>query len=249
MDAWIGRGNDFQLHAWPGSTTPDFPSMRRAVEEGQSLFREKTGMDSVSTRHHTCVWPGYVETAAILAENRFRMETNYMPFRNAQFGYLGSGRAARFMTPTGEIIRISQQPTVFMDDPLSNNKSILPPKRPDDAYTIIRRFCQQAANDYHTAICTCLHPVGGKAREERGALQDAMRQAVIDGTAAHGMRAMTLRGWSRFHEAKRRAKIEYSDGSWKITTPEPLERLTLLVPDADGDIIRQGTKWKAETKQ
>jgi hypothetical protein len=247
MDAWIGRGNDFQLHAWPGSTTPDFPSMRRAVEEGQSLFREKTGMDSVSTRHHTCVWPGYVETAAILAENRFRMETNYMPFRNTQFGYLGSGRAARFMTTTGEIIGISQQPTVFMDDPLSNNKSVLPPKRPDDAYAIIRRFCQQAANDYHTAICTCLHPVGGKAREERGALQDAMRQAVIDGNAACCMRAMTLRDWSRFHEAKRRAKIEYSDGSWKIATPEPLEKLTLLVPDADGEVVRQGTKWTAET--
>jgi len=188
-----------------------------------------------------------VESASYLAENGFRLETNYMPFRNTQYGYFGSGRPARFMTGSGEFIEISQQPTVLMDDPLSNNKSLLPAKSPEEVYEITTQIYSKSANKYHTAICTCIHPLTGKAFGERSALQDALLQAVIDGNKSHGMRALNLRAWSAFHEARRKIRMEYSDRTWKITSQDPITGITVLMPERNGSTVRQGVKWRSST--
>jgi hypothetical protein len=243
VDAWFARGNDFELHYWPGSMMPTVAEMARCIPEQQRVFERSVGLPSVAARAHAVVWPGYTETAAALAESGFRMETNYFAFRGFQYGYCGSARPGRFMTPAGELLPISQQATVFMDDPMSNDKSLLPARSPEQAYDIMMRFYDASVTRWHGVLCTCLHPVTAAASPAFAAVQPAMRQAVIDGTLKHGLRAMNARDWSAFHEARRRVDLRYDGARWRVNTGVDLPDAAFLVPAASG-VRRQGMTWE-----
>lgn len=241
-DAWFARGNDFELHAWPGTMSPTVEDMARCIPEQQRIFERSIGRASVAARAHSVVWAGYTETAAIMTAAGFRMETNYMPMRGYQYGYCGSARPGRFMTPGGELLPISQQPTVFMDDPMSNDKGLLPARTPEQAYEIMMRFYDASATRWNGALCTCLHPVVAP-KPAFEAVQPAMRQAVIDGTLKHGLRAMTQRDWSAFHEARRRVDVRWDGSRWRVSAAADLPGAAFIVPAATG-VRMQGMTWE-----
>jgi len=244
-DGWVARGNDFQLHYRLPTGKPAVEDARQCLPEQQELFRKTLGRESVTTRGHSVLWPGYTEMAAILANCGVRMETNYMPFRGCQYGYCGSARPGRYITLNGQTLEVSQQPTTFMDDPMSNEKSGLPARSPDDAYEIMTRFYDQAVRQYHGVVCTCLHPVSyGEPRNLRFAdLQPAMRQAVLDATRRLGLKAMTLPAWSDFHEARRGIDMWLESDHWFARTDRDIDGLTVHCPGTDGTVC-QGHAWR-----
>ena len=244
-DAWMARGNDFQLHYFLGSSAPTVADMARCVPEQQRIFRQAMGgRPSVGSRGHSVLWPGYTETAEILAEHGACMETNFMPFRGCQYGYVGSGRAARFMTLDGRLLSVSQQPTVFMDDPMSNEKSLLPPRTPDAAYQIMTRLYGESASRYHGVVCTCLHPAGARARQHLRDVQAAMRQAVIDATERHSLVALNMRDWCAFQEARRQVKLWHDGDAWRAEAGTAMDGVTFHLPSERG-VQRQGHVWRA----
>jgi hypothetical protein len=243
--AWLAKGNDFQLHyRYPGHT-PSVADLRQAVPEQQRLFEDAFGRRSVGSRAHSLLWPGYTEPAEIYAEHGARMETNFMPFRAFQYGYCGSARAARFSRADGTLINLSQQPTVFMDDPMSNDKSGLPARSPDEAYAVMTRFYDESATRYHGVLCTCLHPVPPGQHDGFRAVQAAMRQAIIDGTRRHHLPALTMRDWCAFHEARRELDLRLKDGAWQVAAGGAIHGLTLHRPVAAG-VLRQGWNWSSQ---
>ena len=244
-DAWQARGNDFQLHYHYTGQTPTVADLRQAVPEQQRLFVDTFGRCSVGSRAHSLLWPGYTEPAEIYAGHGARMETNFMPFRAFQYGYCGSARAARFARPDGTLINLSQQPTVFMDDPMSNDKSGLPARTPDEAYALMTRFYDESATRYHGVLCTCLHPVPPGQHDGFRAVQAAMRQAAIDGTRRHRLPALTMRDWCAFQEARRGLDLRLEDGAWQVAAGAAIGGLTVHLPAAAG-VLRQGWTWRSQ---
>ena len=245
-DAWLAKGNDFQLHYHYPGWTPSVDDIRRCVPEQQAIFEQTFGRRSVCSRAHSVLWPGYTDVAEILAEHGARMETNYFPFRGFQYGYCGSARPARFMALDGRTLNISQQTCVFMDDPMSNDKAGVPARSADEAYEIITRYYDESATRYHGAICTCLHPVREGATTNIHSVQPAMRQAVIDSTKKHGLRALNMRDWSAFHEARRQVAIQWSGEAWRVTATDAAKGLTIHTPSEAG-VCRQGLTWESRT--
>ena len=241
-ESWLEQGSDFQLHYRYGNWRPSLDDIVRAVPEQQALFRQVFGRPSVGSRAHSCLWPGYTEPAEIYAAAGARMETNFMPFRGCQYGYCGSARAGRFMTADGRVLPISQQPTVFMDDTMSNEKALLPARSPEEAYDIVTRVYAESVTRHHGVICTCLHPVSGGQLESLRRVQTGIRRAVIDATVSHRLQALTVGAWSAFHEARRTMDVWLEGNRWLARTQEPIANVTFHIPNTTG-VRRQGHGW------
>lgn len=245
IDYWVGKGNDFQLHYWPGNASPTLRQEADTIHQHAALFREKTGLTAVAGRAHSLIWPGYTEMAAILAAEGFGLETNFMGFRGWQYGYLGSARPARFMRPDGTLIPLTQQLTLFMDDAFQGDKTLLPPRTPQQAYDIMRRFYAQSAGRFHGVICTCLHP-GHSVSDHYKKVRLAMRQAIIDATKAHSLPAVTARTWNSFCQARRGVDLCLQSNGWQVSSAVSISGLTLHLP-AQAGISRAGLPWRSHT--
>ncbi|MFA9479557.1 hypothetical protein ACERK3_14805 [Phycisphaerales bacterium AB-hyl4] len=241
---WMEQGHDFQLHYWPGTSTPTPAVMRQALVEQQALFAETFGHAAVGGRAHTCVWPGYTDTAEALADVGHRIETNFCPLYGG-CGYRGSARAARFITPDGRMVPISQQPTVFMDDMLCHDKGMVAPSTPEAAHDWIERTYAASVTHYHGVICTCLHPVPMGPEALYRQIQDAALDAILTATADPEVGALSYRAWVEFLEARRNIRMTWSDG-WQLHASSPVVGCTVLQPDAAAHATRrQGLSWEA----
>ncbi|MSP14791.1 MAG: hypothetical protein EXR62_17755 [Chloroflexi bacterium] len=113
---WRGRGHGFGLHPWAGPY-PTTQLMRQELPRQEALFRQKFGHPTRTYRCHWLQWCGYVEQARLLAQVGIRMDTNFTSSRPSHGQYLtGSGRAMRFVSESGEILPVWQQPTQLEDD-------------------------------------------------------------------------------------------------------------------------------------
>lgn len=232
VDSLWKRGQDSQLHYWPDHGVVTVDSMQKAIGEQAELFAQNMGRRASGGRAHCLVWPGYTDVAACLAQHGFDIETNFMPFRGWQYGYLGSARPARFITTGGQCINTFQQPTTFMDDPMSNDKSLRPPCSVDETYNIVQRFYEDSVRHYHGVICTCLHPVPARGFEHYQAVQRAMRQAIIDATHSLSVPAVTTRAWGAFVQARSQLDLRWTGTAWQVASPLQIEQCTVLVPEA-----------------
>ncbi|MCC6422091.1 MAG: hypothetical protein IT447_01315 [Phycisphaerales bacterium] len=243
IDHWLAHGHDFQLHYWPGNATPTFEQEARTLHQHAALFQEKTGLSPIVGRAHSVIWPGYTEMAEILSSSGFRMECNFLGFRGWQYGYLGSARPARFMRPDGTIIHLTQQPTIFIDDVMQGDKSLLPPRTPEQSYDIMRRFYDESASRFHGVICTCLHPYANAPEQYRN-VQYAMRQAILDATEALGLLALTARAWCNFCDARRCLELRRHENDWTLTAAAAIQGVTLHRPASTG-VRRAGLLWSS----
>jgi hypothetical protein len=234
VDSLWQQGQDFQLHYWPADGGASIAGMQQAIDEQTRLFASATGRPATGGRAHCLVWPGYTEVAAALADGGFQIETNFMPFRGWQYGYLGSARPARYITTTGQWINVYQQPTVFMDDPMSNDKSLLPAHSPDGAYRIVEQYYEESVSRYHGVICTCLHPVPKPGHEHYRAVQVAMRQAIMDAATKQGVPAVTTRQWGAFVHARAQLDLRWDGTGWQLSAGAAIERCTVLLQQRGG---------------
>ncbi len=234
-----GLGQDFQLHYWPSDGVVNVETMRAAIAQQSRLFVQVTGRPVTGGRAHSVVWPGYTDVAAALAEHGHQLETNILPFRGWQYGYLGSARPARFLTTAGQFLNVYQQPTVFMDDPMSNDKSLLPACTAEQAYQIVQQYYNDSIQRYHGVICTCLHPVPPlPAYDHYHAVQGAIRQAIIDVTAGGIVPAVTTRQWGAFVHARAQLDLGWHAGRWLLHAPAAISGCTVLLPRANAVAVR-----------
>lgn len=237
-------GHDFQLHYHYPGWLPNQCEVEEAIASQQAQFEARFGRRSACSRAHSLLWPGYTETAAALATHGATMETNFGLMRGYRYGYPGSARPSRFLDEHGHFIPLLQQSTVFMDDPLTSDKCLMPPLGPEAAAELIRRTYRASAERYHGAICTCLHPVSAdqvacRYRE----VQPAMLEAILAVTAELGLPAFSQGDWAAFHEARRHCDLRWSSTGWRLAGQVP--GLTLLYP-AEGGLRRQGHFWHRE---
>jgi hypothetical protein len=241
------RGNDFELH-WLVPSRPTVEQMAVGVGEQRRVFEQAfDGMAPVGGRAHSLYWAGYTETAAILAANGLRIETDFMTPRGCQHGYCGSARPARFIAPSGDLLAVRQQPTVLMDDAMSNDKLLLPACSAEDAYGIAAQLYDETAERFHGVICACLHPSLSPGFRYKLPVQDALRSAAIDSTRRHGLKAMTYRAWSAFLEARGLVDLRFEAGRWVARAGAAIQDATFHAPAAEG-VRRQGLSWQSVTR-
>jgi hypothetical protein len=153
------RGHSAGPHIWL-SRQPSPDDMARRIQQEVAAFRHYYGHAPTTTRHHCVVWPGWVETAAALAANGIRLETNYRAAAHYQSGYLtGSGLPMRFIDENGEFIDCFQQETLLCDDYVLIDKSFLPPLSVEQAIALSQRLITEACEMYQTVVHLYFHPV------------------------------------------------------------------------------------------
>lgn len=243
-------GNDLELHYWSGNNLPSVEEEARCIREQQKIFKEITGgCISVGSRGHSVIWPGYTETAEVLANEGFRLDTSFGILRGVcECGYLtGSNRAARFITTEGRFLPISQQATVFMDDGMfSGDKMLLPPLSCDQAYEYVMRGYSEAVERFHGVMDVCIHPGNDGVADKHPDGQNAIRQAVFDATKKYQLPALTVRDWSAFQEARRQVDLYFEKDRWWLKARSAIRGLTCHFPNQSGS-CRQGFHWQSTT--
>jgi hypothetical protein len=233
VEAIFRAGNDLELHYWLGHPLASVEDARRVLPEQHRTFQALTGgRRSVGSRGHSGIWPGYTEMAGLLADEGFRLDTNFFPLRGYQWGFLnGSARAARFHSPDGRRLGISQQATVLMDDCVLNEKSLLPAMNPDEIYEKLGGLYERAVSQHAGVVNLSLHPSYHKAYEPG---QDAILQAAFDANRTHGVPALTVRDWVAFQEARRQVDVYREGDGWCLKAGAVVNGLTCRWPGTGG---------------
>ncbi|MBI3941832.1 MAG: hypothetical protein HY326_02375 [Chloroflexi bacterium] len=162
VSAWRAKGHGFGLHPWAGPS-PTVQLIRQEFPRQEVIFREKFGHATLTMRNHWLQWCGYMEQARLLAEMGILMDTNYVSTRPSHGMYMtGSGQPMRFVTETGEILPVWQQPTQMEDDVLLHrpgpqsdhtyNLSI------DEGVRLSTGLLSASMYHYHTPVMMNVHP-------------------------------------------------------------------------------------------
>ena len=155
---WIERGHSFSVHTDPRIREIDpYWHMTESIRKHKAQAEEDYGFPSRVYRSHCVHWQGYVESARILANLGFRMDSSIISLLDAWGLYVnGSGRPMRFVDECGEIIDLFEQAVAFYDD--ASVQKVLTGE-PDLEIQRASSVAREAWDKYHTPFGFLSHPV------------------------------------------------------------------------------------------
>jgi predicted transcriptional regulator len=235
MDAWEQDGHVFSVHPAMGADTkganPVDEHQRRwvpqMVRDNVARHREQYGRPVNTIRNHAIRWVGYVDLARLHAELGIRAEANYVTVGLTNVGWMtGSGRLARFVDTTGEMIDHYQISTHWTEEALVSS-----------GHSSSERWqyqrAQEATNDiivrgierYHTPVTLNSHPVSF-ATYSQPLIESNWKTA-----REHGASIVAADHWTAWTDRRNGVRIARENGHWTVSSASAIDRLTLLCPE------------------
>jgi len=155
---WIARGHAFSVHTNPRIREIDpYWHMTESVRAHKTKLEADYGQPARVYRSHCVHWQGYVESARILADMGFQMDSSMISLLDCWGLYVnGSGRPMRFVDEHGQIIDIFEQAVAFYDD--ASVKQVLT-EQPELEIARAALILRDTVERYHTPFGFLSHPV------------------------------------------------------------------------------------------
>jgi hypothetical protein len=226
------RGHDIGPHPFCGRQ-PTIAEVRENMAKDLEAFRQNYNYQPVAQRGHHVVWVGWVDQAKILAENGIKLDTNFIPARRFQYGYVnGSALPVQFMDEAGEIIPLYEQTTMSTDDGMFSPKLFNPLRSVDEIIAISKKQVDRSIDEFHGVYHPYFHPI---CTRTLGTLPwiSAIAAYLKERNVPH----LNGREWVEFNDARR--ALNWETLNWSPTTatleislscPHAIAGLTLLFP-------------------
>lgn len=226
------RGHEFGVHPWVGPQ-PSLAEWEAGIADIVGRFTERFGFRPVSLRAHSCIFPGWDETPAILLRHGLRLDTSFAPGYRFMSGYVnGSALPLRFVDREGSIIDCWEHSTVQTEDGALSPKCLLPPLTVEQGLAQSCDLIRRAAGDFHGAFHPYFHPVnlGGRKLDCAGWFRGVLREA-----RSRGLPAANATEWLRFNDARRQVQVDGLRAGeerieFALRATEPVAGLTTLLP-------------------
>ena len=232
MGRWEADGHVFSVHPStmidvegrpPTDESQRFwvPDM---VRENVARHKEQYGRPVNTIRNHAIRWVGYMDLARLHAELGIRGEANYFAMGVILSGYLtGSGRLAKFVDPTGEIIdhlQIASHWTeeILVSDTHGFSERWLYSRAQDFTNGIINRSISR----YHTPTVINSHPVSFATYSQP--LIESNWKTAREG----GVPIVSPDAWVAFTDARRSVSISPTPEGFVITAEQSMDDVVVL---------------------
>ena len=230
------RGHGLGVHPWAGPR-PSFKEMDEEITSITKGFKEHFGFSACSTRTHSIIWVGWVESAKYMAKNRLKMDTSFAPGRCYQEGFIcGSGLPFKFMDRDGRLIDLYEQATLETDDGSFTSKTLFPPLTQEEAAAHSLDLIDKCVNKYHCVYHPYFHPLN--IREE--VFGTYRLEKVLEKLKELNVRTVNDEEWIKFNEARRALKVQIVEaGSGRVTysvkASKTIEDVTFMFPPQWGN--------------
>ncbi|NPV07096.1 MAG: polysaccharide deacetylase family protein [Anaerolineae bacterium] len=229
---WIRRGHSFSVHTNPRIREIDpYWHMTESVRRHKAQVEAEYGMPSRIYRSHCVHWQGYVESARILADLGFQMDSSVISLLDNWGLYVnGSGRPMRFVDEQGDIIDLFEQSVNFYDD--ASVQKVLTGE-PDTEIARATLALREAADRYHTPFGFLSHPVSFFT------YSSPFVKGVLRAAHDMGLPVLSADEWLEFTLARDAAGIRDTawDGqtlSFSVTRGRDGSGLTAMAPVPEG---------------
>lgn len=230
---WQAAGHTFSVHPALAQDivvglATDEPQVRIVADmlaENIARHQREYAAPVRTIRQHAVRWLGYVEVAHVLASHGVRLDCNYLAV-SPYLGYVcGSGRAVRFVDEQGHIIDCFQQPTLWTEECLIHPEYVFSFKWDlVQAVAVTDQFIAAAALRYYTPVTINSHPVSFATYSRP--LIEANWQAA----QRHGMPIVSADRWLDWTTCRDQLHLQCTNGTWMITTNQPLHCVSIIVP-------------------
>jgi hypothetical protein len=194
------------------------------VRENVLRHREQYGRPVNTIRNHAVRWVGYMDLARLHAELGIRGEANYFAMGAILSGYLtGSGRLARFVDQTGEVVdhlQIASHWTeeILVSDTHGFSERWLYSRAQEFTNGIINRSIRR----YHTPTVINSHPVSFATYSQP--LIESNWRTAREG----GVPIISADAWVQFTDARRSISITQTPKGFEITAAQPVDAVVVL---------------------
>ncbi|NLT41303.1 MAG: hypothetical protein GXX93_01390 [Anaerolineae bacterium] len=204
--AWIKRGHSFSPHTNPRIQEMDpYWHMTESIRVHKAEAEANYGMPSRVYRSHCVHWQGYVESARILADAGYQMDSSIISLLDNWGLYTnGSGRPMRFVDENGDIIDLFEQSVNFYDD--GSVMKVLT-EEPETEIARATLAVREAASKYFVPFGFLSHPVSFftySSRFVKGVLKNAHEM---------GLPVLNMDEFLEFTLARDAARIESRSAS------------------------------------
>ncbi len=226
------RGHDIGPHPFCGRQ-PTVTQVQENMVKDLEAFRQNYDYQPVAQRGHHVVWVGWVDQAKILAENGIKLDTNFIPGRRFQYGYVnGSALPVQFMDENGEMIPLYEQTTMSTDDGMFSPKLFNPLRSVDEIIAISKQQIDRSIDKFHGVYHPYFHPI---CTRTLGTLP--WIKAIATYLKERNVPHFNGREWVEFNDARRALNWETliwdpstSTLDITISCPQAIAGLTLLFP-------------------
>ncbi len=238
MDAWEQDGHVFSVHpAMADDTRTSNP-----VDEPQRLWVPQMVRENVARhqrdydrpvntiRNHAIRWVGYLDLARLHAELGIRSEANYVTVGLCNAGWMtGSGRLARFVDVTGDVIDHYQISTHWTEEALvSSGHSSSERWQYGRAQAVTNDIIVRGIERYHTPVTLNSHPVSF-ATYSRPLIEDNWKTA-----RDHGAPIVSADAWTAWTDQRNAVTMRPTGDGWSLSADQSIERVTILFPPGTG---------------
>ena len=232
MDRWEADGHVFSVHPATKIDVENRPPTDESqrfwvpdmVRENVARHKEQYGRPVNTIRNHAIRWVGYMDLARLHAELGIRGEANYFAMGVILSGYLtGSGRLARFVDTTGEVIdhlQIASHWTeeILVSDTHGFSERWLYSRAQDFTNGIINRSISR----YHTPTVINSHPVSFATYSQP--LVESNWKTAREG----GVPIISTDAWVEFTDARRSIAITPTPGGFDISAEQSVGNVVVL---------------------
>jgi len=193
-------------------------------------------------RNHAIRWVGYMDLARLHAELGIRAEANYVTVGLVNVGWMtGSGRLARFVDESGEMIDHYQISTHWTEEALvSGGHSSSERWQFNRAREVTNDIIARGIERYHTPVTLNSHPVSF-ATYSQPLIEDNWKTA-----REHGAPIVAADHWTAWTDQRNGVTLERTRTGWTVSSPMAIDRLTILFPD-DTDPAGEGVSVSTQT--
>jgi len=250
------RGYEFGVHPWIGPQ----PTLQEWEEEIAGIvgrFRDKFGFAPTSLRAHSCIFPGWDESPALLRRHGLRLDTSVAPGYRYRDGYAnGSALPLRFVDRHGQMLDCWEQGTVQIEDGALSPKVLLPPLTKEQGLARAEELMGRLVTHYHGVFHPYFHPI---SIGTRGAQVAEWFRGVFRAARRHGLAGVNATEWLAFNDA--RMGVRFEQVQWCEETGElrfvirseaEMKGATVLLPECGGKraveaeaVALEGGRWRA----
>ncbi len=197
---WIRRGHTFSVHTNPRINEIDpYWHMTESIRRHKAKAEAEYGMPARVYRSHCVHWQGYAESAQILADLGFRMDSSIISLLDNWGLYTnGSGRPMRWVDERGQVIDLFEQSVNFYDD--ASVMQVLS-EEPETEVARATLVLHEARDKYHTPFGFLSHPVSFYTYSSR------FVRAVLAQAHSMGMPILSADEWLEQTLARDEARI------------------------------------------
>jgi len=241
VNDWIARGHSVGLHPWlkPYPQVDEFAEYLHTAFAG---FADRYGFVPTTSRNHSIIWAGWVETARAQADIGVRMDLNIMGGRYFGYGILGGSLLPhKLMDARGRMIDIFEQLTICGDDVMLFPKVHLPaltvPEAIETSFKLVE-LCEQ----YNGVFQPYFHPI--RLRTMGPECLPWLRE-VLAFLRDKGIPGYSGDFWAAFNDARRQVQVKRTSEGWEISSPVAVSGLGVLLPARLGSLAVDGVKQQA----